>query len=186
MKIGFLINDIRTEKPGFTTARLSMAATQAGHQAWLIPLEDLSLDSDGRVVGKGRRGFRAKYKNRETYLNDLRKTEKASQRLILSELDVLMLRNNPSDDAIGRSWAEGAGILFGRQVLRGGVMVLNDPDGLSRAANKMYLQEFPEEVRPRLPRQDPVVLGVGSSHRRGQSGGFGRGIPVEHLPHDPM
>jgi glutathione synthase/RimK-type ligase-like ATP-grasp enzyme len=28
-------------------------------------------------------------------------------------------------------------------------IVLNDPDGLSRALNKMYFQDFPEEVRPR-------------------------------------
>jgi glutathione synthase len=30
-----------------------------------------------------------------------------------------------------------------------GVLVLNDPDGLSRAMNKLYLQTFPESVRPR-------------------------------------
>ena len=33
--------------------------------------------------------------------------------------------------------------------MRHGVIVLNDPDGLSRAMNKMYFQLFPEEVRPR-------------------------------------
>jgi glutathione synthase len=30
-----------------------------------------------------------------------------------------------------------------------GRIVLNDPDGLSKALNKMYFQDFPEEVRPR-------------------------------------
>jgi len=30
-----------------------------------------------------------------------------------------------------------------------GVVVLNDPNGLSRAMNKMYLQGFPENVRPK-------------------------------------
>lgn len=30
----------------------------------------------------------------------------------------------------------------------GGVIVLNDPDGLAKATNKMYFQGFPEEIRP--------------------------------------
>ena len=33
--------------------------------------------------------------------------------------------------------------------MRHGVVVLNDPNGLSKAMNKMYFQTFPEEVRPR-------------------------------------
>ncbi len=33
--------------------------------------------------------------------------------------------------------------------MRHGVIVLNDPNGLSKAVNKLYLQTFPEIVRPR-------------------------------------
>ena len=33
--------------------------------------------------------------------------------------------------------------------MRHGVIVLNDPNGLAKAANKMYFQLFPEEVRPK-------------------------------------
>ena len=33
--------------------------------------------------------------------------------------------------------------------MRRGVIVLNDPNGLSKAMNKLYLQTFPESVRPR-------------------------------------
>ncbi len=33
--------------------------------------------------------------------------------------------------------------------MRHGVIVLNDPNGLSKAMNKLYLQTFPEAVRPR-------------------------------------
>ncbi len=33
--------------------------------------------------------------------------------------------------------------------MRHGVVVLNDPDGLAKAASKMYFQMFPEEVRPK-------------------------------------
>src|SRR5690606_24958331 len=38
---------------------------------------------------------------------------------------------------------------FGRIAMRSGVLVLNDPDGLQRAMNKLYVQHFPQEIRPR-------------------------------------
>ena len=66
----------------------------------------------------------------------------------MDELDVLMLRNDPAEDIGRRTWAQMAGILFGRAALRRGVIVLNDPTSLALAANKMYFQLFPEEVRP--------------------------------------
>jgi glutathione synthase len=36
MKIGFVVNDVRTEEPGYTTTRLAMAAINRGHEAWVI------------------------------------------------------------------------------------------------------------------------------------------------------
>jgi len=71
-----------------------------------------------------------------------------SQRITVDDLDVLMLRNDPAEDIGRRGWAQMAGIMFGRAALRRGVIVLNDPNGLAQAVNKMYFQLFPEEVRP--------------------------------------
>lgn len=65
----------------------------------------------------------------------------------LAEVDVLMLRNDPSRDANERPWAEDIGIQFGRRAAQQGVLVLNDPSSLSRAINKLYFQGFPREVR---------------------------------------
>src|SRR5918996_6565441 len=39
------------------------------------------------------------------------------------------------------------GILFGREAARRGIIVLNDPDSLGRAINKLYFQTFPAEAR---------------------------------------
>lgn len=72
---------------------------------------------------------------------------KATRLVDLAEIDVLMLRNDPSNDAIDRPWAEDIGIQFGRRAAQQGVLVLNDPDSLSRAINKLYFQEFPRAVR---------------------------------------
>lgn len=71
----------------------------------------------------------------------------ASRLLDITDIDVLMLRNDPSNDAIDRPWAEDIGIQFGRRAAQQGVLVLNDPDSLSRAINKLYFQEFPRAVR---------------------------------------
>ena len=66
----------------------------------------------------------------------------------MDDLDVLLLRNDPADDAADRSWAQTSGILFGQLAVRRGVIVLNDPFSLANAINKTYFQHFPEGVRP--------------------------------------
>jgi glutathione synthase len=70
-------------------------------------------------------------------------------RVKVDELDVLMLRNVPSDDFIARPWATQAAAEFGRVAMRHGVIVVNDPNGLAKASTKMYFQLFPKSVRPR-------------------------------------
>ncbi len=64
----------------------------------------------------------------------------------MTEVDVLMLRNDPSIDQ-NAPWAMEAGILFGREAARRGVIVLNDPDSLGKAINKLYFQGYPAEAR---------------------------------------
>ena len=49
MKIGFMVNDIATEEPGYTTTRLAMAAINRGHEAWVIGAGDFAYDADETV-----------------------------------------------------------------------------------------------------------------------------------------
>ncbi len=150
MKIGFFVNDVRTEEPGYTTIRLAMAAHNLGHEIWLLGAGDLAYDADGRVRARARGVPKPKYTDSAKFLGDLQNAKKCvSQRISVDDLDVLMLRNDPSSDPEHRAWAQSVGIIFGRVAQRRGVIVVNDPDGLSRAMNKMYLQDFPEQVRPR-------------------------------------
>jgi len=90
-----------------------------------------------------------KYGNSETYTADLQGKNSLRRRITIDELDVLMLRNVPSDDYLSRPWASNAATEFGRVAMRHGVIVVNDPNGLAKASTKMYFQLFPEEVRPR-------------------------------------
>jgi glutathione synthase len=149
MKIGFVVNDIRTEEAGYTTTRLSMEAVNLGHEAWTMGVGDLAYDQDENIRARARTVSKPRYKSQETYLAELKGIKARRERITLDELDVLMLRNVPSDDIGSRSWATGIAAEFGRITMRKGVIVVNDPNGLAKAASKMYFQLFPEQVRPR-------------------------------------
>jgi glutathione synthase len=148
MRIGFVVNDIMTEEAGYTTTRLAIAAKNRGHEAWVMGVADLAYDPDEKIHARARSAPKQNYKSREIYLSELQGKKAKSERITVDDLDVLMLRNDPSSDAISRAWAQNAGIIFGRVAMRHGVIVLNDPNGLSKAMNKMYFQLFPAEVRP--------------------------------------
>ena len=148
MRIGFVVNDIRTEETTYTTTRLAMAAVNRGHEPWLIGAGDLAFDPDDHVRARARSVSKEKYKSLKGFLEELRGPKGRAERITVDDLDVLMLRNDPSTDRGQRSWAQMAGINFGRAAMRRGVIVLNDPDRLAQAINKMYFQLFPEEVRP--------------------------------------
>lgn len=148
MRIGFVVNNVQTEEAGYTTTRLAMTAVNRGHQAWLIGVGDLALDPDDRVRARARGAPKSKYKSTSTFLDELRGPRGRVERITVDDLDVLLLRNDPAEDKGRRGWAQHAGIMFGRAALRQGVVVLNDPNGLANAMNKMYFQLFPEEVRP--------------------------------------
>lgn len=148
MRIAFVVNDVRTEEAGYTTIRLAMAAVNRGYETWLIGVGDFALDPDDVIRARARTVSKRNYKQTATFLEDLQGPKAKIQRISVDDLDVLMLRNDPAQDTGRRSWAQMAGIMFGRVAVRRGVIVVNDPAGLALAANKMYFQTFPEEVRP--------------------------------------
>lgn len=149
MRIGFMVNDIKTEEPGYTTTRLAMAAINRGNEVWLIGAGDFAYDTDEHIYARAKSVPKKNYKSSDSYLSNLQGKNAITERIKVDDLDVVMLRNDPSTDTGFRSWAQSTGIIFGRAAMRHGVIVLNDPNGLGKAMNKMYFQLFPEEVRPR-------------------------------------
>jgi glutathione synthase len=148
MKIGFLVNEVATEKPGFTTIRLACEAINKGHEIFLFGVGDLAYDSDEYIRARARSVSKNSYASHETFFKEIQGPKAVTQRITVDDLDVLMLRNVPSDDFIKRPWASTTATEFGRIAMRHGVIVLNDPNGLAKASSKIYLQLFPEEVRP--------------------------------------
>ncbi|HLV25933.1 MAG TPA: glutathione synthetase [Gemmatimonadales bacterium] len=149
MRICFVVNDIGTERAEFTTTRLAVTALAMGHESWYVDVGDFAYDPDATIAVRARSAPRQKYSSRENFLQALQGDKAVKERLHLNDVDVLLLRNDPAEDALERPWAAQSGVVFGRRASRQGVIVLNNPQGLSRAMNKMYFQDFPEEVRPR-------------------------------------
>ncbi len=148
MKIGLVVNKVKTEQSGYTTTRLGVAGINRGHEVFVMGLGDLAYDADEKIRARACTVPKKKYKSNETYLKALQGKDSVHERITVNDLDVLLLRSNPADEE-GRSWAAAAGINFGRIAMRHGVIVLNDPNGLVKAFNKTYFQLFPEEVRPK-------------------------------------
>jgi len=158
VKIGFVVNRVATEEPGYTTTRLAMTATRMGHEVWLMGVDDFAHDPDGSVTASARTAPAKAYRSLKTYLDKVQADE-AVHRLVLDELDVLMMRNDPAEDASERPWAVTSGVLFGQLAMSRGVLVVNDPTSLADAVNKTYFQHFPEQVRPRtMISRDPKAI----------------------------
>jgi glutathione synthase len=138
-----------TEEASYTTTRLGCEAVNQGHEVFVLGVGDLAYDTDEHIRARARTVPQKKYKSHETYLKDLHSAKAAKIRVTVDDLDVLMLRNVPSDDYLKRPWASALAAEFGRVAMRRGVIVVNDPNGLAKASSKMYFQLFPESVRPR-------------------------------------
>lgn len=149
MKLGLVVNDIRTELDDYTTTLIALEATRLGHEVWYISLADFSYGPDENVHARARSVPKHRYRSRSVYLADLQGKSAMAESIAVDSLDVLLLRNDPAQDVVDRPWARLAGMNFGRLARRHGVIVLNDPNGLAKAVNKMYLQYFPAHIRPR-------------------------------------
>ena len=148
MRIAFFVNSVESETPGYTTTTLALAATQRGHSVVYVEPGDFILRPDNSLAVNAAVLPDAPYKTPDKLYVALKDAAKQKKTFATSDLDILFLRNDPSLDATDRPWAANAGIMFGRLAAEQGVIVVNDPDGLAQAQSKLYLQTFPEAVRP--------------------------------------
>ena len=147
MLIAFFVNDIEREYLNYTTTLLAQRATTRGHRVCYLTPSDFVLSGDDNLSAHARFLPKRKYANRADFFETLQDDQATRvERIDMTEVDVLMLRNDPSIDQ-NAPWAMEAGILFGREAARRGVIVLNDPDSLGKAINKLYFQGYPAEAR---------------------------------------
>ncbi|TQK71655.1 glutathione synthase [Nocardioides sp. SLBN-35] len=158
MRLALLVNDVATEVDEYTTTRLARAAAQGGHEVWYVGVGDLELgQDDGRLVARAHRAELNGQDTLETFMERIKDGE--VRRVVMDDLDALFLRNESIDELHARPWASPLGAVFGQMLKNRGVTVVNDPSSLVRATSKLYLEEFPESIRPRsLVTRDPEAI----------------------------
>ncbi len=148
MRIVFLVNRVETEIDEYATTRLAKAAALMGHEVWYVGVGDVKIgEPDGEIGAHAHPGI-ARGDDTLTAFVD-RMKESSVERIRLDKLDAVFLRNDSIEDLQDRPWASSLGSVFGELLVAHGVTVVNDPTVLERAATKMYLDEFPAEIRPR-------------------------------------
>jgi glutathione synthase len=147
MLIAFFVNDMAKEHARYTTTILAHEAVKRGHRVCYLLPGDFTLSPDDTLRVHARFAPGKKQRTSLQFFNDMQAVAGESELIDITDIDVLMLRSDPSLDAQTTPWAEDIGILFGRAAAARRVLVLNDPDSLSLAINKLYFQSFPEAVR---------------------------------------
>jgi glutathione synthase len=147
MMIAFFVNDMEREHPNYTTTVLAHAAAARGHRVCYLTPSDFVLRQDDTMAVHARFPPKKAFKTHTEFFAAMEKVGAKTETIDVAELDVLVLRSDPSLDSQSTPWAAEIGILFGREAAKRGVLVVNDPDSLGRAVNKLYFQSFPEEVR---------------------------------------
>lgn len=149
MRIAFVLDDIAKENPVYTSVLIACKMHNKGHEVYMTDVRNLAYYPDGHMGARVKRAPKKSYKSQEEYINDIKGDKAISERITAVDLDVLFIRNDPSAAPSNEAWAQTPGAVFGQVATLDGVVVLNDPFTLSDSVNKMYFQQFPEDVRPR-------------------------------------
>ena len=165
MIIAFFVNDMEREFAGYTTTVLAYEAHSRGHGVCYVTPDDFLLSPDDRLHVHGRFLPKTKFKSRDDFFKALQKLK--TRQVDMGDVDVLMLRSDPSLDAQAMPWAAEVGILFGREAAKRGTIVVNDADSLSKAINKLYFQSFPVEARAEtlISRNEDDIKAFARAHK---------------------
>jgi glutathione synthase len=120
----------------------------------------------------------------EEFMEILNSDKGKKEKIAAKDLDVLFIRNNPTEEESGREWAEHSGVAFGRMVQQEGVLVLNDAYALSNAfIDKLYFEELPSSIKPAslITRNKEDILKFFEDHKKKMvlkplEGSGGRGV----------
>lgn len=191
--VAVLVNRTAELVPTMTTVMLIEAAARRGHPIDLIDVADLGLAADGRLVARARRApvpapAREDPPARAAWLAALKAVPLEPMRLDACRL--LLIRTNPARDTARWEVHHTALALTARLAQRG-IPVVNHPDGLIRAASKLYLAELPPDTFPAtLVTRDPAAIRAFVAEAGGPAGGpvvlkpvhgtRGRGVFLTH------
>ena len=99
MLTAFFVNDMEREFAGYTTTVLAHQAAARGHAVCYVTPSDFILRPDDSLSVHGRFPPKRKYKDRKEFFETLRSDATKSKPVDMDEVDVLMLRSDPSRSA---------------------------------------------------------------------------------------
>ncbi len=143
MRLLTLVNHRAGLKPDQSTTALLTRAVERYGQAWVAGVNDVSLRPDGDVE------FSALAMHEIESRSRVPRKNAAVHAIAASSLDAVLIRTNPGRDQ-RRAAEHEATLNLCRLVKSRGTLVLNDPDHLPKASDKLYLAYLPEEVRPKM------------------------------------
>jgi glutathione synthase len=147
VRICFVVADVRDQQPSYAGIYLALAAHRRGHDVRFVSVDDLSFLDDNNVLATTTRVRAGDYTVPADYARALASDEAVVEDDTLGGFDVVFLRYNPIREGEGRP---GAPLIdFGWRLRLAGTLVVNDPEGLRRAGSRMYLGDFPADVRTR-------------------------------------
>jgi glutathione synthase len=145
MRICFVVADVRAQQPTYAGIYLALASHRRGHDVRFVSVDDLSFLDDNTVLATTRRVRHGDYASPAAYARALSSDEAVIDEDNLGNFEVVFLRYNPTRENVGRV---GTPLIdFAWRLRLGGTLVVNDHEGLRRAASRLYLNEFPPEIR---------------------------------------
>lgn len=149
MKICFVISDIKTETIG-TTVVILRKAHERGHEVYVMSVGDFIFKRDEDISLRCKKiPANLTAETVEEFWEQVQDDKMKTKMISSSTMDVMFLRNNPTEETSDRQWAEHSGIAFARMVQQNGVLVLNDAFAMSHAfIDKLYFEELPAEIKP--------------------------------------
>ncbi|MAN59181.1 MAG: glutathione synthetase [Flavobacteriaceae bacterium] len=149
MKICFVISDISTEAIG-TSVVLMKKAHERGHDLLVMGVGDFIFHHDKPIHLRCKKvPASPKSRSIEKFWERVQDNSLKTEVVSSAEIDVLFLRNNPTEETDDRHWAEHSGIAFARMIQQSGVLVLNDAFAMSHAfIDKLYFEELPAIIKP--------------------------------------
>ncbi len=149
MKICFVLSDIKTETCG-TSVVILKKAHERGHDVFVMSVGDFIFNRDEGISLRCKKLPKSlKGDTNEAFWSQVQDDTLKKKAIACEKMDVLFLRNNPTEEAADRHWAEHSGIAFGRMIQKSGVLVLNDAFAMSHAyIDKLYFEELPAEIKP--------------------------------------
>jgi glutathione synthase len=157
MRICFVVGAVASQQPSYGAVHLAWAAHRRGHEVRFVSAAELSFLDDNSILGRTTRVRAGEYARPADYLRALLSDQAVHEEEALSGFDVVFLRYNP---LVEPGSGTGSPVLDLCWRLRlAGTLVVNDPEGLRRAAGGMYLADLPPEIRARtLVSRSPARL----------------------------